>query len=440
MRFFGVVIVIIALAIPAYWFAQLAPGRDVEALFSQYLGVTALVAMGLSQLLATRMGFLEPIFGGLDRIYVLHKWLGVGAIVAILLHDTIDAEMEALGRQTGLMELAETLGEISLYGILILGVLTIATWVPYQFWRLTHKFMGAFFVLSALHFIFIGKPFDLGDPLAVYVLVFCAVGALSYAYTLVPFGILQGRAAYEVTSVEATGDTVAIGLTPLKNGISHKAGQFAFVSFVVPGKSEVHPFTISAAPNAKGTIRFTAKALGDYTRSLSDLVVGTRAKVSRAYGHFRPTKRGGRDVWVGAGIGITPFLAWSGRGDKVLRPTHLFYCIQSRDSAVGLAELEAAADADPNLTLHVVDSTVSGRLTADAISDAIGGVGKNVNAHFCGPKPMRKALKDGLVAKGMRRSAFHYEEFEIRSDLGLRKISGWLMARSLRRFSKSASS
>ncbi|GAB5504347.1 ferredoxin reductase family protein [Pyruvatibacter sp.] len=440
MRSFGVVIVLIALAIPAYWFAQLTPKRDAEALFSQYLGVTALVAMGLSQLLATRMAFLEPIFGGLDRIYVLHKWLGVGAIVAILLHDTIDAEMEALGRQTGLMEFAETLGEISLYGILILGVLTIATWVPYQFWRLTHKFMGAFFVLSALHFIFIGKPFDLGDPLAVYVLAFCAVGTLSYLYTLVPFGILQGRAAYEVAAVDKTDDTVAISLKPLKGGISHLAGQFAFVSFVVPGKSEVHPFTISSAPNADKTIRFTAKALGDYTRSLGELAVGTRARVSRAYGHFLPSKRGSCDVWIGAGIGITPFLAWSGRGDLVPRPTHLFYSVQSRNNAVGLHELEAAAARDPQLTLHVVDSTVSGRLTADMISDAVGGVGKGVNAHFCGPKPMRKALKDGLVAKGMRRSAFHYEEFEIRSDLGLRKMSGWLMARSLRRFRKTTSS
>lgn len=440
MRSIGVLIVIVALAIPAYWFWMLVPNRDAEALLSQYLGVTALVAMGMSQLLATRIGVLEPIFGGLDRIYVLHKWLGVGAIAAILLHDTIDAEMEALGRQTALMELAETLGEISLYGILILGVLTIATWVPYQFWRLTHKFMGAFFVLSALHFIFIGKPFDLGDPLAVYVLTFCAIGVLSYAYTLVPFGILQGRAGYEVTSMEPNGDTVAISLKPLKGGISHKAGQFAFVSFVVPGKSEVHPFTISAAPNADRTIRFTAKALGDYTRSLSELAVGTRARVSRAFGHFQPSKRGSCDIWIGAGIGITPFLAWSGRGEMVPRPTHLFYSVQSKSDAVGLVELEAAAAADPQLTLHVVESAVSGRLTAGVISDAIGGVGKGMNAHFCGPKPMRKALKDGLVAKGMRRSAFHYEEFEIRSDLGLRKVSGWLMARGLRRVAKAASS
>lgn len=433
MRLLGILLVIVALAIPAYWFAMLVPSRDVEALFSQYLGVAALIAMGIAQLLATRLRVLEPVFGGLDRIYVLHKWLGVGAVVAILLHDTIDADMEALGRQTALMEAAETLGEISLYGILILAVLTIATWVPYQFWQLTHKFMGAFFVMGALHFMFIGKPFDLGDPLALYVLAFCGLGILSYAYTLLPFRLVQGRAAYEVGSVDTVDDTVSIGLKPLGKGIAHKAGQFAFVSFEAPGKTEVHPFTISAAPSGDRSLRFTAKALGDYTRSLAGLMPGVRARVSQAYGHFKPARRGGRDVWIGAGIGITPFLAWSGRGEPVPRPTHLFYCVQSADGAVGLAELQAAAEADPQLTLHVVESSVSGRLTVDAISKAIGGIGPDVNAHFCGPKPMRKALRDGLVTKGMRARSFHYEEFEIRSDLGLRRVAAWLMSRGMRR-------
>ena len=39
MRLLGVLIVLVSLAIPAYWFVQLVPSRDVEALFSQYLGV-----------------------------------------------------------------------------------------------------------------------------------------------------------------------------------------------------------------------------------------------------------------------------------------------------------------------------------------------------------------------------------------------------------------
>jgi len=40
---------------------------------SQYFGSAALIVMAISQLLATRFRVLEVIFGGLDRIYVLHK-------------------------------------------------------------------------------------------------------------------------------------------------------------------------------------------------------------------------------------------------------------------------------------------------------------------------------------------------------------------------------
>ena len=53
---------------------------------SQYFGSTALIIMAISQLLATQFRFLEIIFGGLDRIYALHKWLGIGTLAFILMH------------------------------------------------------------------------------------------------------------------------------------------------------------------------------------------------------------------------------------------------------------------------------------------------------------------------------------------------------------------
>lgn len=85
---------------PLAWLPGIAEGRDAVALFSLYLGMSALIAMAISQLISTRVAPVEWIFGGLDRAYVLHKWLGIGALAAILLHDTIDADMTGLGRET----------------------------------------------------------------------------------------------------------------------------------------------------------------------------------------------------------------------------------------------------------------------------------------------------------------------------------------------------
>ena len=50
-------------------------------------------------------------------------------MTAILLHDTVDAEMNGHGAETILRELAETLEELSFYGLLILVVVTIATFI-----------------------------------------------------------------------------------------------------------------------------------------------------------------------------------------------------------------------------------------------------------------------------------------------------------------------
>ena len=131
----GLAIVAASLIVPMIWLPPLAAKFDSVALFSQYLGMAALIAMSLGQIIATRLGFVERIFGGLDRSYILHKWLGIGSMIAILLHDTIDAEMDGLGRETLLTEFAETAGEISLYGFLVLVVITITTFIPYHLWR-----------------------------------------------------------------------------------------------------------------------------------------------------------------------------------------------------------------------------------------------------------------------------------------------------------------
>ena len=51
---------------PIIWLPGIAAGRDGIALFSQYLGMTALIAMATSQTIATRWLGVEALFGPLD--------------------------------------------------------------------------------------------------------------------------------------------------------------------------------------------------------------------------------------------------------------------------------------------------------------------------------------------------------------------------------------
>lgn len=430
MRLTGIAVVLTALLIPLLWFAPLAAKHHPSAIASEYLGVTALIAMAFSQLLATRVKALQFVFGGQDRIYVLHKWLGIGAMAAILLHESVDADVSGPGRETALSEIAETLGEIGFYGLLALVAITILPFVPYHWWRWTHKFTGALFALAVLHFAFIMKPFATLDPAGLYVLAFGIVGIASYLLTLVPHNWRYAGNCYRVTNVEPAGDAVAVTLEPRGSGLRHRAGQFAFVQFKIPGCGEVHPFTISRNPDPSGNLRFTIKRLGDFTGRLPEsLAVGAEAVVSGPYGRFIRKGGAAREIWVAGGIGVTPFIAWAQGLQKGHAPVHFFYSARSRNVAPHLSELEAIAHLDAEFHLHFVDSSAGDRLTAHHISCALNENLTGAQAYFCGPAPMRNTLRAGLRRNGLRSSAFHFEEFEIRSGIGLRRMVLWLGAR-----------
>lgn len=426
MRPWGIILSAIALLFPFIWFPEIAKGRDVIALFSQYMGIASLIGMAIVQLIATRLPVVEWLFGGLDRSYVVHKWLGILSMVFLLIHDTVDAEMRGLGNQNMIEELAETLGELSLYGLLILVVITVATFIPYHLWRWTHRIMGGFFLAGALHYLFILKPFKNGDPLGLYVAAFCLLGTLAFGWRLLPAGVRPSR-RYTVAKIDQTGGALAVTMVPDGRPLRHRAGQFAFVSFA---GAEPHPFTISSAPSNDGSIRMSVARLGDYTARLHRaLEIGTPARIEGPFGHFERPKSKAPQLWVAAGIGVTPFLAWAQSMSPDDGTADLVYCVRSEDEAPHLDELRDRADALANLNLNVHVSSQDGRASADKIMALTGLSGDDLTVSFCGPKPMRQALMDGFAKHGVSSRRFRYEEFEIRTGVGLRKLADVLFER-----------
>lgn len=422
----GLLLTLLAILFPIIWLPGLNHKGDSLALFSQYMGVAALIAMAIVQFIATRWRPVEWLFGGLDQGYVFHKWLGISAMAFILIHDTIDAEMNHLGGQNLLEEFAETLGELSLYGLLILVVITVATFIPYHLWRWTHRLMGFFFLAGAGHYLFILKPFQNADPLGLYTSAFCLLGIICFSYRLLPERMRPAR-RYIVEAVETTGNVLAVTFAPESRPLRYRPGQFAFASFE---GAEPHPFTISKAPTDDGSVRMSIARLGDFTTGLHrSLQPGAHVKLEGPYGHFERRNTGGAELWVGAGVGITPFLAWA----QALRPEddaiHLVYCVKSEAGAAHLEELQSLAAQKQNITLHIHSSTTDGRADAETLLKITGLAAERLTVSFCGPKAMRQSLKDGFAKEGVGGRRFKYEEFEIRTGVGLRKLAGLLFER-----------
>ncbi len=197
-----------------------------------------------------------------------------------------------------------------------------------------------------------------------------------------------------------------------------------------PGFQEVHPFTISQAPGADRTLRFTIKNLGDYTGAVDqELEQGLRVRVSRPFGHFRLPRKTGEQVWIASGVGITPFVAWAQALSDDAGPVHLFYSARTRKLASHLPELEDLAASKPNLNLHMVETQSAGRLTPEQIMPHLQGDVRKASVAFCGPKEMREAFRHGLIKQGLSARRFQYEEFEIRSGIGLWALISAIISR-----------
>lgn len=432
MNIAGITLIIIALIINAIGFYNISNNNNI-AMFSQFLGASALLLMATGQVIATRVKGIESIFGSLDQSYKLHKWLGIIAFALFLLHDMIDAEFDNIPQGT-LYDLAETIGEFSFNGLIFLIILSIIVFIPYHLWKWTHRFMGFMFTLSSLHFMLISKPFETTDPIGLYVSSFCLVGFLSYIYTLLPQRYHPWK-HYELTSVRDVADATILDVKSLGNKkIKHKAGQFAFIRFQKSQFAETHPFTISSAPNADNALRFSIKALGDYTSKIKHSVAaGDKVCIQGPYGNFTRKPSSKTEIWIAGGIGITPFASWAQDLNADDTATiHLYYSVRDETTAVHLDELRTTAEQYENFNLHLFDGSKGDRLSVDQLKQHVSVPLKDARYYFCGPKAMRLDLKDQLAKQGVKSRHYHYEEFEMRSGIGLRLLLTYVLDRLLK--------
>ncbi len=429
MKRTGLALIFISLIPPLYMFWGFSGEYQVSILFSQYAGIVSLIAMAWVQLMATRMMGMEAIFGPLDQIYVLHKWLAVAAIIVSFFHDNIEASAVSRdGMEGGSEGIAGTLGDIGYQGILILGIASLVSFMPYHIWRWSHRLIGIFFALAAVHYLLIKKPFDVTDPIGLYVGVFCLIGVGSFLYLTVK-GMMSHRKNYKVTDLSYAEGVTSITLHPEIKGkaISHRAGQFAFLSFEQDGFAETHPFTIASAPAADGSVRFCIASLGDYTSKLTQIEMNTKARISNGYGRFLKFASPKDQIWIAGGVGVTPFLSWlETTGGVESGHITFYYGVRSIETSPFCQELMAHAKRLPNLTLKIYESDKGEYISHDLLIADHGQSLNKMPIAFCGPAPMREALKKGLAKEHYPMDTFHYEEFQMRSGLGLRRLWSWL--------------
>ncbi|MFP5520661.1 MAG: ferric reductase-like transmembrane domain-containing protein [Bdellovibrionia bacterium] len=416
---------------------EIIPMRN---LIVQYSGILAMGWMSLAMILAARPKFSETWFGGLDKMYRLHKWLGISVAVLSFSHWlTVKAPKWAVA--LGILErtkrgprpeaatlienwissqrgLAEVIGEWTFFGALILIAIALTKKISYRTFYKSHLLFSVIYLGLVFHTVVLTKYSYWTTPLGLVMLPLLLCGAIAAVLSLFRKIGIQHQSIGKIERVEYFPGvkTLEICIQDLKGWHGHRPGQFAFVT--TSQAKEAHPFTIASAWHEKDAkITFVVKELGDYTKTLREsLQVEQEVKIEGPYGCFtfddtRPTQ-----IWIGGGIGIAPFIArmkfLAENKNSKNQTIYLFHPTAQADDHA-LEKLNADAKA-AGVHLHVFVDTQEQHLSGETIRKVVP-EWQNSSFWFCGPVGLAEALKTDFSKAGQPiDKLFHQELFEMR--------------------------
>ncbi|MGA8046883.1 MAG: ferric reductase-like transmembrane domain-containing protein [Dermatophilaceae bacterium] len=408
-------------SVVVWWVPYTATDRTVA--LGLFTGSVAVTLMAWSFVLAVRWRWLEPLFGGLDRMYAVHRWAGVLAIAAMFLHVRLEPEVDGGfdGLLATFMESATDAAGIAETAFYVLVAVSLVRWVPFRWWRLSHKLMGIPFAIAAFHTVTVDKPFPADSVWSLALVAIGVIGVAAWVWRIVGRDGIRPGVPYRIVSAITHERTLELELAPIGRPLRHRAGCFAFVKIQLPGLREPHAFTIASAPDEEH-LRFFVRNLGDWTAAIRQRdLVGAEVRVEGPYGHFEPLpddRSGRRVVWVAGGVGITPFLSavsiLPADAPAERRPL-LVYSVRREHDATAI-ELLRRARAEARIHLEVVASADGHRLDAELFESLVGGDLTGAHVAACGPKGLVAMVERTARRLGAR--AVESEDFDIRSGLG----------------------
>lgn len=411
----------------------------------QYSGIVAMTAMSVAMILALRPRWPERWLGGLDKMYRLHKWLGVAALIISVTHwlwsqgpkwavgwgwlarpaRRARPVLENPIQQTfaSLRGAAEGVGEWAFYAAVFLIALALIRHFPYRVFYKAHRLLAIVYLVLVFHAVVLTGFEYWASPLGLIMALLLAWGSYAAAIVLLRRVGADRQVEGRIASLQHYPGVrvLEVGIDVPQGWPGHKPGQFAFATSDV--REGAHPYTIASAwHDDHRRITFIAKELGDHTSRLREkLSVGQSVKVEGPYGCFDFDDSQPRQIWIGAGIGVTPFIARmkylarerSEHPDQLPPAVDLFHPTTDVDETA-LSKLKADAEA-ANIRLHIFIDARDGRLTGDRIR-AVVSEWRAASIWFCGPSGFGEALRKDFAAAGLPvTKRFHQELFAMRT-------------------------
>jgi predicted ferric reductase len=447
----GVLALTVACLVPvALWFtaAPLGPRFDgAQASFTSIAvmaGLIGIVAFAMNLVLGARLKSVERLFGGLDRMYFVHRTNGRVAYLLLLAHLVLmltgratTSLADAIDLLTPAAGLTVMLGLIALVVMSAAIVMTLYVRLNHEIFVYVQRSFGFVFILGALHAFRTPGVKALSRPLTYYLLAVAIAGLAAWLYRSLLGEVLIRRLDYRVISVNKLDQSVTeIVMSPKDERLSFIPGQFVFLEFqsdeirrvfhpfsVEPEgqtalisfrsgavSKQAHPFSITSAPHER-ELRVSVKSLGDFTKALRRLEPGALVRVEGPFGRFCSSLIPNRkQIWVAGGIGVTPFLSMARALDDPELEVDFFYGMERGDEGYFLEELYEIADRHKKLKVIPMTRDKLGFITSDDIAGVTRPL-KERDILICGPPPMIDGLNRQFLEKGLSPQQIHFEKF-----------------------------
>ena len=446
----GIWLVALACAVPVALWVGAAP---LEARFEDLstslksignvVGLVGISAFAVNLFLGGRFWFVEPVFGGLDRMYNVHRKVGEWAFGALTVHALcmiVGSAATSFDQGVRLLfptSLTSFLGLLALVGMGLALFMTLFARLNHEMFIYVHRVFGVAFVLGAIHVFRSPGTKASSAALTYYLAALCALGLAGFLYRSVLGRTLVRRLVYRVEKVNRLDDFVTeVVMVPQRERLRYQPGQFVFVTFESKGirerfhpldlesaaqtatvtwrpgavTNQAHPFSITSSPDARH-LSVAVKALGDFTHALRALEVGAFVYVEGPYGTFSYRNIDNpKQIWIAGGIGVTPFLSMARSLTEDDYEIDFYYAMETGEEKYFIEDFYALGDANPRVRTIPVQRDKLGFMTADDVDN----VSRNLpdkDILICGPPPMMHALRDQFVAKGVPQGQIHFEEF-----------------------------
>jgi len=295
----------------------------------------------------------------------------------------------------------------------------------YETWRGLHLAGALVVAIAGAHHVFAVGNYAAHSVMRAYwwALLALALGALATIYVVRPWLMRRQRHVLTANRELAPGVRELEFEPAMGAGLRPRAGQFAWINFAASRLPLFdHPFSISSATSEAPRLRFTIKALGDFTRALDKIAPGTPAMIDGPYGDLVLDGRAGEAVLLAAGgIGIAPIIGLARQLDAANdpRPVSVLYGVRDRSRLVYADELRAiAARRGWKLRFHLDEPPPDwvggvGGFTLEAYREAISARPAELWLCLaCGPTPMLLAAERDLLILGMAPEHIVYERFD----------------------------